>query len=104
MTVPAQELVDQQDRLEKFYAALCIELFVTTDRELKTDLEYSEALVTVFEELFRRTDFDELNILASHTGEHNVRLEDLHYAVIAIAFGNFLAQRGIVLNKLPTEH
>jgi len=95
---------DANNYRERFWAAVYFELFITTDRALKSGLEQGEALASGFEDLFRRIDFEAMDLIASADYQTKVDLDGLKYVAIALAFGNFLAQRGgIFLNEVPIE-
>jgi hypothetical protein len=91
--------VEDEARLEKFYAALVCELFVTTDRELKACSDQQAALGRAFEELFHRIDFETMDLVAGATYQTNVPRDGLRYTLIAMAFGSYLAAKGIRLNE-----
>ncbi len=90
---------DDENSAEEFYANIVAELFRTADRELKAcPDDQNAALCSAFEELFRRIDFKNNRVVASATYETAIALESLKWTLIAMAFGNYLATRGIFLN------
>ena len=95
---------DANNYRERFWAAVYFELFITTERAFQSGLEQNAALASAFEELFRRVDFEAMDVIASANYQTRVDLDGLKYVAIAIAFGNYLAQRGIFLNgDVPVE-
>ena len=68
--------------------------------------DQAETLPWAFEEVFRRCDFENHRVMASATYEVNVPRAKLNPTLIAIAFGNFLATKGITLSDkiLGSDH
>ncbi len=91
---------------EVFFAGLAIELYRIVAREMKRTEDQAEALATAFEEIYRRTDFHNDRIVASEDTDLSIPRDELNRVLIAIAFGNFLAHRGIQLSDklLTADH
>ena len=83
---------------EKFWAFLSYELFITADREMRQTRDPAVALVNAFEELTRRIDFDAHDIQASAPYHVNINTQATRASFVAIAFGNYLAGKGVVIH------
>ncbi len=96
----------QTNQEEVFFAGLAIELYRTVGREMLRTADQAEALATAFEEILRRIDFVNDTIIASEDTDLLIPRDELNRALIAIAFGNYLAHRGIQISEklLGVDH
>lgn len=91
---------DDQELIDAFHAGIVLELFATCDRELRAcPDDRDQALCSAFEELHRRIDWMNQTVVASITAQISVPRESMNATLVAMAFGNYLATRGIFLNE-----